>query len=134
MSETQCQRLNVKDSMSETQYRRLNVRDPMAETQCQRLNVRVGFTNLVMRLCYTSHLGVQFDNVVRRDSGFVMFSFPSLDCCKSSVNADWLLTASMSCVVFSSTEEQISLVQFKTPVGALRGTYGGALMMVVWWI
>jgi len=48
-------------SMSETQCQRLNVRDPMSETQCQRLNVRVGLTNLVTRLCYTSHLGVQFD-------------------------------------------------------------------------
>jgi hypothetical protein len=40
MSETQCQRLNVRDSMSETQWQRLNVRDPMSETQCQRPNVR----------------------------------------------------------------------------------------------
>jgi hypothetical protein len=40
MSETQCQRLNVRDSMSETQCQRLNVRDSMSETQCQRPNVR----------------------------------------------------------------------------------------------
>jgi len=70
-------------SMSETQCQRLNVRDSMSETQCQRLNVRVGFANLVTRLCFTSHLGVQFDIGVRRDSGFVVFSFPSLDCCKA---------------------------------------------------
>jgi hypothetical protein len=83
MSETQCPRPNVRDSISETQCQRLNVRDPMSETQCQRLNVKVGFTNLVTRLCYISHLGVQFDIGVRRDSGFVVFSFPSLDCCKA---------------------------------------------------
>jgi hypothetical protein len=55
----------------------------MSETQCQRLNVRVGFTNLVMCLCYTLDLGVQFDISVRWDSGFVVFSFPSLDCRKA---------------------------------------------------
>ena len=47
-------------SMSETHCQRLNVRDSKSETQCQRLNVRVGFTNLVTRLCYASHLRVQF--------------------------------------------------------------------------
>jgi len=83
MSETQCQRLNVRDSMSETQCQRLNVRDSMSETQCQRLNVRVGFTNLVTRHCCTSHLGVQFDIGVRGDTGFVVFSLPCLDCCKA---------------------------------------------------
>jgi len=40
MSETQCQRLNVRESMSETQCQRLNVTDSMSESQCQRLNVR----------------------------------------------------------------------------------------------
>jgi len=55
----------------------------MSETQCQRLDVRVGFTNLVTRLCYTSHLGVQSDIGIRRDSRFVIFSFPFLDCCKA---------------------------------------------------
>jgi hypothetical protein len=83
MSETQCQRLNVRDSISETKCQRLNVRDPMSETQCQRVNVKVGFTNLVMRLYYTSHLGVQLDIGVRRDSRFVVFSFPTLDCSKA---------------------------------------------------
>jgi len=70
-------------SMSEAQCQRLNVRDSMSETQCQRLNVRVGFTTLVTCHCYTSHLGVQFDIGVRRDSGFLMFSFPSLDHCNT---------------------------------------------------
>jgi hypothetical protein len=50
---------------------------------------------------------------------------------RPSVNADWLLTASMSWAVFFSTEAQISLVQFETLVGHLRGTRGGAIMMVV---
>jgi len=40
ISESQYQRLNVRDSMSETQCQRLNVRYSMIETQCQRLNVR----------------------------------------------------------------------------------------------
>jgi hypothetical protein len=48
-----------------------------------------------------------------------------------SVNADRLLAASMSWAVFFSTEAQISLVQFETLVGHLRGTRGGAIMMVV---
>jgi len=69
--------------MSETHCQRLHVRDSISETQCQRLNIRVGFTNLVTRLCYTSHLGVKFDIGVRRDSGFVIVSFLSLDCCKA---------------------------------------------------
>jgi hypothetical protein len=50
---------------------------------------------------------------------------------RPSVNADRLLTASMSWAVFFSTEVQMSLVQFETPVGHLRGTRGGAIMMVV---
>ena len=48
-----------------------------------------------------------------------------------SVNADQLLTASMSWVIFCSTDTQISWVQFKTPVGDHRGTHGGAIMMVI---
>jgi len=39
----------------------VDVRDSMSETECQRLNVRVGFTDLVTRLGNTSHLSVQFD-------------------------------------------------------------------------
>jgi len=83
MSETPCQRLNVRASMSETQCQRINITDPMSEPQCHGGNVRVGFTNLVTCLWYTSHRGVQFDIGVRMDSGFVVFSFPSLDCCKA---------------------------------------------------
>jgi hypothetical protein len=51
---------------------------------------------------------------------------------RPSGNADWLLTASMSWAVFFSTVAQIYLVQFEMLVGHLRGTQGGALMMVVW--
>ena len=50
---------------------------------------------------------------------------------RPSVNADRLLIASMSWAVFVSTEAQILLVQFETPVGHLRGTRGGPIMMVV---
>ena len=82
-SETQSPKLNVRDSMSETQCQRLNVRDSMSETQCQRLNVRVRFTNLVMSICYASRLGVQFGIGVQKDSGLVVSSFPSRDCCKA---------------------------------------------------
>ena len=35
MSETQCQRLNVRDSMSETQCQRLNARESISKTQSQ---------------------------------------------------------------------------------------------------
>ena len=48
----------------------------------------------------------------------------------SSVNADQLLTASMSWVIVFSTEGKISLRQFETLVGHLCGTHGGAIMMV----
>jgi hypothetical protein len=57
------------------------------------------------------------------------FVFHPWTAARRSVNAEWLLTASMSWVVFCSTEEQISLVQFETPVGHLCGTRGGAIMM-----
>jgi len=50
---------------------------------------------------------------------------------RPSVNVDRLITASISWAVFFSTETQISLVQFETPVGHLRGTRGVAIMMVV---
>jgi hypothetical protein len=52
----------------------------ISETQCQRLNVRVGFTNWVTSVCYASHQGVQFHIAVPRGSRFVMLSFPFLDC------------------------------------------------------
>jgi hypothetical protein len=70
-------------STSAIQCQRLNVRDQMSETQCQRLNVRVRFTNLVTHLCHTLHLGEKFDISVPWDCGFVVFGFPSLDCCKA---------------------------------------------------
>ena len=70
-------------SMSEIHCQKLNVRDSMSETHCQRLNIAVGFTNLVMGLCNALQLGVRFDIGVRRDRGFVMLSFPFLDCCKA---------------------------------------------------
>jgi hypothetical protein len=57
--------------------------------------------------------------------------FHSWTAARHSVNADPLPTASMSWVVFFSTVAQISLVPFETPVGHLRGTRGGAKMMVV---
>jgi hypothetical protein len=69
--------------MSETQCQRLSVRDSMSEIQCQRFNVRVGFTDLVTCLCYALHLGVQCDISVQRDSGFVVLSFPFLNHCKA---------------------------------------------------
>ena len=50
---------------------------------------------------------------------------------RPSVNADGLLTASMSWAVYFSTEAQISLIQFEPPVGHLRGIRGGAIMMIV---
>jgi hypothetical protein len=126
--ETQCQRLNVRDPIPQTQCQRLNVRDSMSETQCQRFNVRVGFTNQVMHLCYTLHLGVQFEIGVQMDSGFVVFSFTSLHCCKAFsecrpathsiyVLGRLLQTRGTDCIV---------------PVGHLRGPCCGPIMMVVW--
>jgi len=83
LSESQSQSLNVRVSISESQCQSLNLRVSMSETQCQRLNVRVGITNLVTHLSYASHLGVQFEIGLLRDSGFVVLGFPFLDCCKA---------------------------------------------------
>ena len=88
----QCQRLNIRDSVSETQCQRPNVRDKMSLTKCQRPNVRdsmsesecqVRFTKLGMHVGYTAHLGIHFDTGIPNVSVFVMFSFPSLICCKA---------------------------------------------------
>jgi len=70
-------------SMSEIECQRLNVRDSMSETQCRRFDVRDGCTKLITCLCYTSHLGIQLDNGVQRDTRFVELSFRFLDCCKA---------------------------------------------------
>lgn len=55
----------------------------MTETQRQRLNVRVSFTKLVRNLCYTCHLGIQCNIDGGWATGFVVFSFPSLNSCKA---------------------------------------------------
>ena len=90
MSETQYQRLNVRDSMSETQCQRLTVRDSILATQCQRLNVTVEFANQVTYLCYTIQLGVLCDIHVQRDIGFVLLNFPSLNCCEQFSDCRWV--------------------------------------------
>jgi len=66
LSETQCQKLINRDSMSETHCQRLNVRDSMSETNCQRLNVRDSMAKIERQRC-----------IVRG-----VFSYPFLDCCK----------------------------------------------------
>ena len=137
MSETECGRLNVRDPMSETQCQRLDVRDPMSETQCQRLNVRDSMSELDLRnwsrVFATPRTSVH--NLMLVYNGIVDLAclvFHPWTAATPSVNADQLLTASMSWVVFVSTRAQISLDQFKMPVGHLRRTRGGAMMMVVW--
>jgi len=49
-----------------------------------------------------------------------------------SVNADWLLTASVSLIILLSTDGQISFVQFQPQVGHLHEHDAGAIMLVVW--
>jgi len=125
MSETQCQRLNVRDSMSETQCQKLNVRDSMSESDLLTWS----------RIFATPRTSVY--NVIVVYEGIVVLSclvFHPWTAARPSVNADRLLTASMSWAIFFSTEVQISWVQFETPVGHLCGTRGGAIMMVVRWI
>jgi hypothetical protein len=136
MSETQCQRLNIRDLMSETQCQKLNVRDSMSETQCQRLTVRDSISELDLltwsRVFATPCTSVY--NLLLVYKGIVDLSclvFYPWTAARPSVNADRLLTASMSWGVFFSTEVQISLVQFETAVGDLRGTRGGAIMIDV---
>jgi hypothetical protein len=62
------------------------------------------------------------------------FVFHPWTAARPSVNADQLLAASMSGVVFLNTDAQISLVQFQTRVGNHDGTHGGVIMMVVRWL
>ena len=122
MSETQCQRLNVRDSMSETQCQRLNVRNSMSESDLLTWSPvfatpRTSLYNLIM----------VYEGIV--DLSCLVFH--PWTAARPSVNADRLLTASMSWVIFFSTEAQISLVQFEVQVGDLFRTCGGLLMMVV---
>jgi hypothetical protein len=109
MSETQCQRLNVKDSMSETPCQRLNVRDSMSETQCQRPNVRdsMSESDLLTWSCVfaTPHTSVY--NFILVYKGIVDLSclvFHPWTAARPSVNADRLLTASLSRVVIFSIQ------------------------------
>jgi hypothetical protein len=125
--------------MSETQYQRLNVRDSMSETQCQRLNVRESMSksDLLTWSCVFTILHTSVYNWILVYDGIVdllCLVFQPWTAARPSVNADRLLTASMSSDIFFTTEVQISLVQFGTPVGHCRGTCGGAIMMAVRWI
>jgi hypothetical protein len=62
---------------------------------------------------------------------FLGFVFHPWTAARPSVNADRLLTASMSWVVFFSPEGHIVFAKFETPVGHLRGSHCGAIIMVV---
>jgi len=108
MSETQCQRLNVRDSMSESDL--LTWSRVFATPRTSVYNLILVYEGIVDLSCIVFH---------------------SWTAARPSANADRLLTASVSWAVFSSTKGQSSLVQFETPVGHLRGTRGGAIMMVV---
>jgi len=127
MSDTQCQRLNVRYSISETQFRRLNVRDSMSESDLQ--------TWLIL---FPTPLTSGY-NMILVFKGIVDLSCSVLHSwhdARPSVNADWQLTASMSSVVFFSAEAQIALAQIETAVGSHRRACGGGIMMIVqliWW-
>ena len=101
--------VNVRDSMSETQCQRLNVRDSMSETQCQRLNVRdsmsesdiLTWSRVIATPCTSVYnLILVYERIV--DLSCLVFH-PCI-AARPSVNADRLLTASMSWAVFFSTE------------------------------
>jgi len=129
--------VNFKDSMSEAWCQRPNVSDSMSVTQCQWLNVRDSMSASDLRtlscIIATPHTTVYMLILVYERR-------VDLSCCvihpwsaaRSSVSADWLITASMSWVVFFSTQAQISLVYIEMPVGHLHATHGGAIVMVVW--
>ena len=136
LSETQCQRFHVRDSLSETQCQTLNVRDSMSETQCQRLNVRESMSE--SDLLTWSHVfattRTSVYNLILVYEGIVDLSylvFHPWTAARPSVHADWLLRASVSCVVLIGTKTQISLVQLERPIGYLHGTRGGTIRMVV---
>jgi len=62
---------------------RLNFRDSMTVAQCLRPRVRVESTNMVTGLCYSWHLGVQFDIGVRMDRGLDRLCHRFLICYKA---------------------------------------------------
>jgi hypothetical protein len=108
----------------------------MSETQCQRLNVRnsMSESDLLTWSCVFATPHTLVYNLILLYQGIVdlwYLVFHPWTAARPSVNADRLLTASMLRVVFFSTEAQIFLVQFDMPVGHLRGTRGGAIMIVV---
>jgi len=121
MSEIECQRLNVRDSMSETQCQRLNVRDLMSEMDV--LSWSHVFA-IPPTWVYNSIM------VYKGIPDLSSWVFDSWTAARPSVNADWLLAASRSWVVFLSTGALISLVQFAAWVGNLQGTCRGAIKMV----
>jgi hypothetical protein len=87
MSETQCQRLNVRDPMSETEYQRLNVRDSMSEW------------DLLTWSCVFATPRTLVYNLVLMYEGIVDLEclvFHPWTAARPSVKADRLLTASMS--------------------------------------
>jgi len=137
MSETQCWRFDGRDSLSEAECHRLDVRNQMSETQCQRLNGRDSMSEsdlLNWSRCFATPRTLMNNLILvyRWIVYLLCLVFHPWTAAKPLVNADQLLTAFMSSVVFWTTEAQVSLVQFETQVGHLRGTPGGAIMMVVW--
>jgi len=151
MSETQCQRLNTRDSMSDTQYHRLEVRDSMSVTQSQWPNVSDSMSEIqcqrfihrnpwseVNSITSSSILPTPHGTSVY-NLGMANYSIADLQCVVfdpyttacPSVHANWLLRASKIWVIFCSGEAQISLVQCKTPASNLLRTPGGAMMIAI---
>jgi len=117
MSVTQCQRLNVSDSMSETQYQRLNITDWMSES------------DLLIWSCIcptpcTSVYGWILVKVEIVDLWCLVFH--PWTAARPSVNADRLLMASMSWAVILCALAQIT-------VGPVRNTGKPSLWDSWWW-
>jgi hypothetical protein len=101
--------VDVRDSLSETHYQRLTVRDSLSETQCQRPNVRdsMSKSDLLtwLRIFATPRTSVSnFILVYERIVLLSYLGFHAWTPARPSVNADRVLTASMSWIVCFSTE------------------------------
>ena len=101
--------VNVRDSMSEDGCQRPNVRDSMSETQCQRLNVRDSTSesdlltwSLVLATPHTLvyNLILVYEGIVN----LLCLVFHPWTAAISSVNANRLLTISMSWKVLASVQ------------------------------
>jgi len=124
LSDTPCQKLNVRDSMSETQCQRLNVSNSMLDS-----NWLTWFHLFAMRPTWVSNLALLYKGIVDLLC-WVLHSWTTL---WPLVNADRQLISSMLWVVFFNTEMQNPVIDFEMCISHLNETQSGAIVMAIWW-